>query len=483
MLSPSFRLDAAPEGVRPRQWQRRLIQLLRRRLERPDDRDVLVNAGPGAGKTLGTLLAFRVLQAEGRLDALCICTHRTAIAEQWQAAAARLGLALGDGVPAGHGLVCSYQTLARDPGPPRLRLQAHAPMERWLLVADEVHHLGLDPEDSEGGWGFGFEALSEGAGLRVGLTGTPFRADRLGFCAARAHLERDGGGCHRVIAPDLCVEPQELIASGDVRPLVFHFQDGWVDHRRGDGGGEPEASSPLSEERRESWRARNLRRAVALGDPGGIAHRVLAGARRELARLRQVDAAAAGLVVARDIDHALTIGRLLEAGGDPVQVVHSLDPEATQTLQRFRQGEGRWLVSIDMCAEGFDAPRLRVVAYLTTVVTRSRFLQAITRAVRLDGELAAREPVPRHPSSIHAPADPLLMAHASGWSLSAPYRLRPLPDGADPATESGAGASSGSLPLRAVADRAGGVIALTGPELPPFLSRRGGSVTSGQAAS
>lgn len=102
--------------------------------------------------------------------------------------------------------------------------------------------------------------------------------------------------------------------------------------------------------------------------------------------------------------------------------------------------------------------------------------------MRLDGALAALEPVPRHPSSIHAPADPLLMAHASGWSLSAPYRLRPLPDGADSEADPGIGTSAVSLPLRAVADRAGGVIALSGPELPPFLSRRGGSVTSGQAA-
>jgi len=484
MPTPSFRLDAAPAGVRPRLWQRRLTDLLRRRLERAHDRDVLVNAGPGAGKTLGTLLAFRVLQAEGRLDALCICTHRTAITEQWLAAAARLGLVLGDGLPSGDGLVCSYQTLARDPGVPRQRLLAHAPLDRWLLVADEVHHLGLDPEEPEGGWGCGFEALSGGAALRVGLTGTPFRADRLGFCAARAHLETDDddGGCHRVIAPDLCVEPRELIASGDVRPLVFHFQDGWVDHQRGEGGADPQATSPLSEERRESWRARNLRRAVGLGEPDGIARRVLASARCELMRLREQDPSASGLVVARDIDHALAIGRLLEAEGDPVRVVHSLDPEAAETLQRFRGGEGRWLVSVDMCAEGFDAPRLRVVAYLTTVVTRSRFLQAITRAVRLDGEQAAREPVPRHPSSIHAPADPLLMAHASGWSLSAPYRLRPLPDGAESETHPGVGGTAAVLPLRAVADRAGGVIALTGPELPPFLTRRGASVTSGQAA-
>ena len=70
-----------------------------------------------------------------------------------------------------------------------------------------------------------------------------------------------------------------------------------------------------------------------------------------------------------------------------------------------------------MCAEGFDASRIRVVAYLTTVVTRSRFVQGITRAVRMCGERANLESIPREPSYVFAPADPLLMQYARSWSL------------------------------------------------------------------
>jgi threonine synthase len=77
-----------------------------------------------------------------------------------------------------------------------------------------------------------------------------------------------------------------------------------------------------------------------------------------------------------------------------VQLVHSQDPDAANRLMAFQAGEGDWLVSIDMCSEGFDAPRLRVVAYLTTVVTRSRFVQAITRAVRMDSTRASIEAGP-----------------------------------------------------------------------------------------
>ena len=107
-----------------------------------------------------------------------------------------------------------------------------------------------------------------------------------------------------------------------------------------------------------------------------------------------------------------------------MDLVHSQDPEAARRLSQFQDGPADWLVSIDMCAEGFDAPRLRVVAYLTTVVTRSRFVQGITRAVRMGSDRAAVEAIPRDSSYIFAPADPLLMGYARSWSFSEPYRIR-----------------------------------------------------------
>ena len=176
-------------------------------------------------------------------------------------------------------------------------------------------------------------------------------------------------------------------------------------------------------------------------------------------------------MIARDIDHASAIGRLLEEEGDRVDLVHSQDPDAARKLAQFQEGSSDWLVSIDMCAEGFDAPRLRVVAYLTTVVTRSRFVQGITRAVRMGSDRAAIEDVPRDPSYIFAPADPLLMGYARSWSISEPYQIRSEQANTD-SDEPSAGSWRGpSLPLEAVNDGAGAVIRLRTPELPQFLQR------------
>ena len=51
---------------------------------------MLVFAGPGAGKTLGALLAFKAMQQEGRLQRFVVFCHRTSILSQWQGAAQRL---------------------------------------------------------------------------------------------------------------------------------------------------------------------------------------------------------------------------------------------------------------------------------------------------------------------------------------------------------------------------------------------------------
>ncbi len=481
---PSFELHASrsargpaagtAEVVRPREWQSRLLQLLRARLLRPDPagHDVLVHAGPGAGKTLGALLSFRCLQRERRLERFLVFCHRSSIAEQWRQAAGRLGLELRAWDPdwnasdqAWDGLLITYQSAGRNRQP----LQGHLPqpgLGRWLAIADEVHHLGLDPDEPEAAaWGHAFSALTGSAALRLGLTGTPFRADNLAFCAARRVAVREGHEVLECIAPDLSVEPRQLIAAGDVRPLEFRFQDGWVDHGRRSQPGDLE-TSPLSAEERESWRARNLRRAIQVGDGSSIALQLLLRARRRLEQVRSEHPEAGGLVVARDIAHARRISGLLEEEGDRVQLVHSQDPEAPERMAAFRGGAADWLVSIDMCTEGFDAPRVRVVAYLTTVVTRSRFVQAITRAVRMDGSRAGLEAVPRDPSYVFAPADPLLIRYARSWSLSEPYLIRAKTPSAP--GEAAAGGSA-SLPLETIGGRPGGVIRVRGPELPAFL--------------
>ena len=137
--------------MQPRQWQQQLIQLLRRRLElEGSSRDLLVFAGPGAGKTLGALLGFRAMLDQARLDHFLVFCHRTSILNQWKSAAARLGLRLeewpcpSEQSQDADGLLVTYQ------GAGRQREALGARLERWgmntcMAIADEAHPPLFEP--------------------------------------------------------------------------------------------------------------------------------------------------------------------------------------------------------------------------------------------------------------------------------------------------------------------------------------------------
>ncbi len=417
------------------------------------------------------------MKSEGLLKRFVVFCHRNSIANQWQRSSELLNLKVlnlenfpnqQDQQNQSDGWICTYQSASR-------RLQELTnersvfACESLLAIADEAHHLGVNPNEPEGAvWGKAFLDLTKSSCLRLGLTGTPFRADNLAFCSARKVQIHAQGQLVEQINPDLCVEPRELIFAGDVRPLEFHFQDGWVEHSH---EGQPDVeTSPLSTEQRESWRARNLRRAIHLSGSSSIAVQLLLKARKKLMHLRSHHQNAAGLVIARDIKHAKGIADLLKENGDKVELIHSQDKEASERLAQFKENKSIWLVSIDMCSEGFDAPRIRVVAYLTTVVTKSRFLQGITRAVRISTERASLEPIPRQPSHVFAPADPLLMEYARNWSEAMPYFINVNQSISD--SKNFSGKTSGPiLPMEAVGDSAGQLIRMRTSELPQFLKR------------
>ncbi len=436
---------------------------------------MLVHAGPGAGKTLGALIGFKEMQKESLLSHLIVFCHRNVIAHQWINSARLLGLNLKeldsslevkDTILDLDGWVITYQGASRNSKTLQENFK-QIQSKIFLAVADEAHHLGVDPEQPEGlAWGKAFLDLTNFCVLRLGLTGTPFRADNLAFCAARKINFDSRNGSVEQIIPDLCVEPRELIEAGDVRPLEFHFQDGWVEHACS--GVSDRETSLLSTENRETWRARNLRRAVQFSDSSSIAIQLLLRARRKLEKVRLSHRNAGGLVIARDIQHAIQIFNLLRENGDSVDLVHSDDKFANGKLVGFQNSKAKWLVSVDMCSEGFDAPRLRVIAYLTTVATRSRFLQAITRCVRISSERAVLEALPRELSYVFSPADPLLMQYARCWSISEPYliqgKAKRLSTGLDHLTTRNL-----TLPLEAVEDVAGGLIKMGSVELPSFL--------------
>ncbi|BFM07324.1 hypothetical protein GCM10025791_23540 [Halioxenophilus aromaticivorans] len=84
------------------------------------------------------------------------------------------------------------------------------------------------------------------------------------------------------------------------------------------------------------------------------------------------------------MEHALLIASILESiCGESPTVVTYLHDESQQAIQRFRDGQTRWIVSVGMISEGTDIPRLQVCCHLTRVKTELYFRQVLGRILRV----------------------------------------------------------------------------------------------------
>src|SRR5690606_13519744 len=86
-------------------------------------------------------------------------------------------------------------------------------------------------------------------------------------------------------------------------------------------------------------------------------------------------------------------------------IVVSDEKESSERIERFAEGDDRWMVAVRMVSEGVDVPRLAVGVYATSAATPLYFAQVVGRFVRARrrGETA----------SIFLPTVPVLFELAS----------------------------------------------------------------------
>ncbi|GMA27506.1 hypothetical protein GCM10025874_07590 [Arenivirga flava] len=119
---------------------------------------------------------------------------------------------------------------------------------------------------------------------------------------------------------------------------------------------------------------------------------VLAAADRRLSEVRESVPDAGGLVIATDQTNARAYARILQGiTGEAPTIVLSDEKEASDRIDAFSKGTGRWLVAVRMVSEGVDVPRLQVGVYATSSSTPLFFAQAVGRFVRTRrrGEVAS----------------------------------------------------------------------------------------------
>jgi superfamily II DNA or RNA helicase len=406
--SDSASLDSAPLDSTPlrraqltrpdllpslRSWQRHAHQEYFRR----EQRDFLLVATPGAGKTAFALTIAAELIARREISAITVVTPTEHLKHQWAQAAHRLGIALdpeytnaqGQASADYTGVAVTYAQVAAHPALHRQRTLGR----RTLVVFDEIHHAG-----DALSWGEAVRVAFEPARRRLALTGTPFRSDTnpIPFVT----YSRDEDGSLRS-SSDYVYGYGPALSDGVVRPVIFLAYSGEMRWRTRAGNelaatlGGPMTSEQLA----HAWR-------TALDPDGAWIMRVLEAADRRLTEVRGGMPDAAGLVIASDHADARAYATLLrDISGTRPTVVLSDDPAASKKIARFGASTDRWMVAVRMVSEGVDIPRLAVGVYATSVGTALFFAQAVGRFVRARqrGETA----------SVFLPSIPSLLGYAA----------------------------------------------------------------------
>lgn len=361
------------------------------------DRHFLINAAPGAGKTLVSCVIADDLIKEGEIDRVVVIAPRAEVVSQWaddfrwvtgrymEKVTAR------DGPIEAMGLdVCATWAAVQGLLP---ELQAMCRTARVLVICDEHHHAAV-----EATWGTAADSAFSAAKFALILTGTPIRSD--GTESVWLAYD-DAGAIDHPEEGTYTLTYGEAVDLGYCRPVTFHRHEGrfTVDLDDGSsirvGSRSPAILPPVLA------RIPGLQRAVdfyrlactpAYERDGvtplenGYQGTMISWASEKLTELRYRMPEAGGLVIAPSIEMADYIAVLIERieGERPI-IVHSNTPNAGNKIQAFRNTDKRWLVSVAMVSEGVDIKRLRVLVHLPSALTELAFRQAIGRVVRTYG--------------------------------------------------------------------------------------------------
>lgn len=228
-----------------------------------------------------------------------------------------------------------------------------AELDRFdLILLDEAHML---PPDGEGMYRtFLAEAKVVNPNVRlIGLTATPYRMTTGMICAPENLLNHV---CYEVGV-------RELIVQGYLCPLKSKAGKRKVDtsglHLR---GGEFVANE-VEQLMDDDVLVRSACREI-------IEH---ARDRRSV------------LIFAAGVQHALHVQRVLDEFGHECGFVcgETLPFERTETLRRFREGDLKYLVNVNVLTTGFDAPNIDCVALLRPTNSPGLYYQMLGRGFRL----------------------------------------------------------------------------------------------------
>ena len=400
-----------------REWQREALEKATESYV-AGNRNFVINAAPGAGKTYAAGLIAQHLIEQNLIDRVIVIAPRKKIVTQWTKMFSKLTdrimmsltgkyFTVSDPKRIGQDVAATWQGIQTMAD----ALQTICKTQRVMVIADEVHHAALGAV-----WGDGTHNALEEAKYVLALTGTPVRGD------GKDPIWLDEA--HKVQADNYITVPYEkAIKEGWCVPAALHRHAGRVDvaidnaivECRETGTVIPqEVADKMTPQIRNKLRFdRVIKQPLYEADgktPQAVSFHTsmvdYAAEKLEDLRSRQHGdfglPNAGALVIAPSIEMAEYFRDIIEMKWpeEEVTLVHSrLGGAAEQLIDSFASNDNKWIVSVNMISEGVDIPRLRVMVFLPSGGTELFFRQAVGRVIRKDDKIGGRKVDPNKDNS------------------------------------------------------------------------------------
>lgn len=369
-----------------RQWQRDAVE----RFIKDDPRLFVLEAAPGAGKTLFAACASRfTLDSHSEImHVICIAPWKPIIASL-RNAFGRLKMDVRDrfhydrkrgilqNVPQGDVTVDTYAGFCNQDTIDVIRAWQSRFGFKFMLILDEVHHTNA----LDGKWGPFATEVANMASKIVVMSGTYFRSDR----KAISFLKYGPNGPLK----DYQITYPECIANRYVRQVTFRYCDPVLTMK--DFKSDELKDRALSRIPKASTRMLSNARREVLNPKGEHVKWMIIQAWNELQRFRLKWPDAACLVVcspgssgAEERTIHEVSKRINEITGHLPVVVTSDDAASHGRISAFSSSGATdpFLCAIRMVSEGVDIPRIRVILFLSYTDSEMLFRQIVGRALR-----------------------------------------------------------------------------------------------------
>ncbi|MDC0610548.1 DEAD/DEAH box helicase family protein [Vibrio sp.] len=328
----------------------------------------LTQATPGAGKTMMAAHLSKRLINNDMID-LIICLSPS------------VNVANGFTTTFAHVLQCSFNGKLGSLGT-SLTYQAIQYLDdsfwetiskyRVLAIFDEIHHCSGETLAEANSWGEQIILKVQNAvTYTLALTGTPWRSDSLPISLS-SYSDPEG----RITCDYQYTLKQAITDKVCRKPKLVLVDNERLQYTDADESKFYSSIQTLFKEQKISY-------SSILQDNDALAH-ILKLSVDRLHSIRTINSNAAGLVVASSIVHARQIQTILSEQLQQSSILVSYHaPNAQGIIEKFKNENAPWIISIGMISEGTDIPRLQVCCHLSNVRTELYFRQVLGRILRI----------------------------------------------------------------------------------------------------